>query len=91
MAQVSFSLHVGMASVCNFSMYILRYFNDLGKSNLMDAISFVLGEKTSSLRVKKLSDLIHGAPVGRPVGNRARVTAIYVDEKGEKTVFSRYP
>ena len=27
----------------------------VGKSNLMDAISFVLGEKTSNLRVKKLS------------------------------------
>ncbi len=26
-----------------------------GKSNLMDAISFVLGEKTSNLRVKRLS------------------------------------
>ena len=26
----------------------------LGKSNLMDAISFVLGEKTSNLRVKSL-------------------------------------
>nr|XP_039266859.1 structural maintenance of chromosomes protein 1A-like isoform X1 [Styela clava] len=63
--------------------------NGSGKSNLMDAISFVLGEKTSSLRVKKLSDLIHGAPVGAPVANRARVTATYVDEKGEKTVFSR--
>jgi len=55
----------------------------------MDAISFVLGEKTSSLRVKKLSDLIHGAPVGRPVANRARVTATYCTEKGEKMEFSR--
>lgn len=26
-----------------------------GKSNLMDAISFVLGEKTSNLRVKRMS------------------------------------
>jgi structural maintenance of chromosome 1 len=28
--------------------------NGSGKSNLMDAISFVLGEKTSSLRARKL-------------------------------------
>ena len=28
--------------------------NGSGKSNLMDAICFVLGEKTSNLRVKKL-------------------------------------
>lgn len=31
------------------------YFLFTGKSNLMDAISFVLGEKTSNLRVKRLS------------------------------------
>jgi len=35
--------------------------NGSGKSNFMDAISFVMGEKTTSLRVKRLSDLIHGA------------------------------
>ena len=29
--------------------------NGSGKSNLMDAISFVLGEPTKSLRVRKLS------------------------------------
>nr|CAB3266384.1 structural maintenance of chromosomes protein 1A [Phallusia mammillata] len=63
--------------------------NGSGKSNLMDAISFVLGEKTSSLRVKKLSDLIHGAPIGRPIANRARVSATYCNENGEKTEFSR--
>jgi structural maintenance of chromosome 1 len=38
-----------------------------GKSNFMDAVSFVMGEKTSSLRVKRLSDLIHGASIGQPV------------------------
>ncbi|XP_076824452.1 structural maintenance of chromosomes protein 1A-like isoform X1 [Clavelina lepadiformis] len=63
--------------------------NGSGKSNLMDAISFVLGEKTSSLRVKKLSELIHGAPINRPVANRARVSATYRNEDGEKTEFSR--
>lgn len=36
----------------------------------MDAISFVMGEKTTSLRVKRLSDLIHGASVGQPVSRR---------------------
>ena len=49
----------------------------------MDAISFVMGEKTSSLRVKKLSDLIHGASIGRPVANRASVTAIFSQEDDE--------
>lgn len=36
----------------------------------MDAISFVMGEKTTSLRVKRLGDLIHGASVGQPVSRR---------------------
>lgn len=36
----------------------------------MDAISFVMGEKTQSLRVKRLSDLIHGAAINRPVARR---------------------
>ncbi|XP_021341818.1 structural maintenance of chromosomes protein 1A-like [Mizuhopecten yessoensis] len=51
--------------------------NGSGKSNLMDAISFVLGEKTSNLRVKRLGDLIHGAPIGQPASNKASVTAVY--------------
>ncbi|KAI0998558.1 hypothetical protein K3495_g9638 [Podosphaera aphanis] len=39
--------------------------NGSGKSNFMDAISFVLGEKQKQLRVKRFSDLIHGAPIGK--------------------------
>lgn len=57
--------------------------NGSGKSNFMDAISFVLGEKTSCLRVKRLSDLIHGAPIGQAVSNRATVTAVYADDEKE--------
>lgn len=55
--------------------------NGSGKSNLMDSISFVLGESTKNLRVKKLSDLIHGAPIGKPVANRASVSFVYSYEK----------
>lgn len=43
---------------------------NIGKSNFMDAISFVMGEKTSSLRVKRFSELIHGASIGMPVARR---------------------
>lgn len=43
-----------MALVC-FIILIACMLLFLGKSNLMDAISFVLGEKATSLRVKKLS------------------------------------
>ena len=34
--------------------YVLYYLYLTGKSNLMDAISFVLGEQTRNLRVKSL-------------------------------------
>merc|ERR1719300_1808614 len=43
----------------------------------MDAISFVMGEKTTMLRVKRLTDLIHGASIGKPVSSRATVAAIF--------------
>src|SRR5436309_1580524 len=65
--------------------------NGSGKSNFMDAISFVLGEKTSNLRVKKLSELIHGASIGRPASNSASVTLVYEDaDTARLTRFSRF-
>lgn len=63
--------------------------NGSGKSNFMDAISFVLGEKTSSLRVKRLSDLIHGAPINQPVAHRASVTAVYQEKDNTEKRFTR--
>ncbi|CAB1452633.1 unnamed protein product [Pleuronectes platessa] len=63
--------------------------NGSGKSNLMDAISFVLAEKTSNLRVKTLKDLIHGAPVGKPASNRAFVSMVYQEDNGEERHFTR--
>uniref|UniRef100_A0A2D4M0E4 RecF/RecN/SMC N-terminal domain-containing protein n=1 Tax=Micrurus spixii TaxID=129469 RepID=A0A2D4M0E4_9SAUR len=63
--------------------------NGSGKSNLMDAISFVLGEKTSNLRVKTLRDLIHGAPVGKPAANRAFVSMVYSEDGTEDRTFAR--
>eukprot|EP00794_Sanderia_malayensis_P007356 gene7356-8176_t len=61
--------------------------NGCGKSNLMDAISFVLGEKTANLRVKSVKELIHGAPMKKPVAASAYVSAVYVEEgdNGEKS------
>uniref|UniRef100_A0A6G1SFN8 Structural maintenance of chromosomes protein n=1 Tax=Aceria tosichella TaxID=561515 RepID=A0A6G1SFN8_9ACAR len=65
--------------------------NGSGKSNFMDAISFVLGEKTSNLRVRRLNELIHGASIGQPVSNQASVTLIYEDtDSGQLTRFSRF-
>ncbi|NP_001152812.1 structural maintenance of chromosomes 1A isoform X1 [Nasonia vitripennis] len=63
--------------------------NGSGKSNFMDAISFVMGEKTSSLRVKRFNELIHGASIGQPVARSASVTAVFELEDGTEKSFMR--
>ncbi|KAK9504798.1 hypothetical protein O3M35_008983 [Rhynocoris fuscipes] len=63
--------------------------NGSGKSNFMDAISFVMGEKTNALRVKRLSDLIHGASIGQPISKVASVTAVFQMEDGTTKRFTR--
>uniref|UniRef100_A0A8C5CYD4 Structural maintenance of chromosomes protein n=1 Tax=Gadus morhua TaxID=8049 RepID=A0A8C5CYD4_GADMO len=68
---------------------VLTNWKHHSKSNLMDAISFVLAEKTSNLRVKTLKDLIHGAPVGKPAATRAFVSMVYQEDSGEERTFTR--
>lgn len=64
--------------------------NGSGKSNFMDAISFVMGERTQSLRVKRLCDLIHGAAISKPISRSCSVTAVfYVDDNGTEMSFQR--
>ncbi|XP_025945964.1 structural maintenance of chromosomes protein 1B isoform X1 [Apteryx rowi] len=63
--------------------------NGSGKSNIMDAVSFVLCEKISNLRVKNVRELIHGAHVGKPVSSTASVKLVYCEENGEEKTFSR--
>ncbi|XP_050351291.1 structural maintenance of chromosomes protein 1A [Nymphalis io] len=63
--------------------------NGSGKSNFMDAVSFVMGEKTSLLRVKRLSDLIHGASINKPVSRSASVTATFILEDMTEKHFQR--
>ncbi|KAL0968626.1 hypothetical protein UPYG_G00269310 [Umbra pygmaea] len=63
--------------------------NGSGKSNVMDALSFVMGERVVSLRVKHTRDLIHGAHIGRPASNTASVAMLYCDENGEELNFCR--
>lgn len=55
----------------------------------MDAVSFVLCEKISNLRVKSVRELIHGAHVGKPVSSTASVKIVYCEEDGEEKTFSR--
>ncbi|XP_078305445.1 structural maintenance of chromosomes protein 1B isoform X3 [Panthera onca] len=63
--------------------------NGSGKSNVMDALSFVMGEKTANLRVKNIQELIYGAHIGKPVSSCASVKIVYVEESGEEKTFTR--
>ncbi|NXJ89906.1 SMC1B protein, partial [Corythaixoides concolor] len=63
--------------------------NGSGKSNIMDAVSFVMCEKTSNLRVKSVRELIHGAHVGKPVSSTASVKIVYCEDDGEEKTFAR--
>ena len=55
----------------------------------MDAVSFVMGEKTQTLRVKRLGDLIHGASINKPISRNAIVTAVFELEDGTEKRFTR--
>lgn len=55
----------------------------------MDALSFAIGERVASLRVKHLRDLVHGAHVGKPVSDTARVALRFLNDEEIETVFSR--
>ncbi|KAM3924841.1 structural maintenance of chromosomes protein 1B [Leptodactylus fuscus] len=55
----------------------------------MDAVSFVIGERTSNLRVKSARELIHGANMGQPVSSTASVHLVYFEDNGEEKTFSR--
>uniref|UniRef100_A0A3Q0RIY4 RecF/RecN/SMC N-terminal domain-containing protein n=1 Tax=Amphilophus citrinellus TaxID=61819 RepID=A0A3Q0RIY4_AMPCI len=63
--------------------------NGSGKSNVMDALSFVMGERVSSLRVKHIRDLIHGAHMGKPISNTAKVAMRYCTAEAEEIIFCR--
>ncbi|KAJ1809122.1 Structural maintenance of chromosomes protein 1, partial [Coemansia sp. RSA 2598] len=75
--------------------------NGAGKSNLMDAISFVLGVRSSHLRSTQLKDLVYrGRTVetrnghvideaGDQHGRRAWVKAVYEDDKQRTINFQR--
>ncbi|MEQ2254068.1 hypothetical protein ILYODFUR_039134 [Ilyodon furcidens] len=63
--------------------------NGSGKSNVMDALSFAIGERVASLRVKHLRDLVHGAHVGKPVSDTARVALRFCNDEDQETFFSR--
>lgn len=55
----------------------------------MDALSFAMGERAASLRVKHLRDLVHGAHIGQPVQETSSVALRYCDDEDRETVFCR--
>lgn len=65
--------------------------NGSGKSNLMDAISFVLGVRTSQLRGAQLKDLIYAFDDREKEqgGRRASVKLVYRLENGTELLFTR--
>ncbi|KAM3610055.1 uncharacterized protein V6R79_024523 [Siganus canaliculatus] len=63
--------------------------NGAGKSNIMEALSFAMGQRASTLRVKHLRDLIHGAHIGQPASDTASVALRYRDDEDQETVFCR--
>ncbi|EFX81640.1 hypothetical protein DAPPUDRAFT_211085 [Daphnia pulex] len=63
--------------------------NGSGKSNFMDAVSFVMGEKSSTLRVKRLTELIHGASINKAVAKSAEVSAIFELKDKTELKFTR--
>ena len=38
---------------------------------------------------RTFQDLIHGAPIGKPAANKAKVTAVYVEDNGHEMHFTR--
>lgn len=61
--------------------------NGSGKSNLMDAISFVLGVRTSQLRGNQLRDLVYRNledPNDDPSNRKAHVKLVYQSNAGEE-------
>ncbi|KAG9307684.1 hypothetical protein G9A89_023249 [Geosiphon pyriformis] len=99
----SYKGHQTIGPFLNFTSVIGP--NGAGKSNLMDAISFVLGVKSSQLRSSQLRDLIYRGSAmqddddddidsfsteGRANNpRRAWVMAVYQDDNGEELKFTR--
>ncbi|KAH8927948.1 cohesin complex subunit psm1 [Atractiella rhizophila] len=69
--------------------------NGSGKSNSMDAISFVLGVRSSMLRSSVLKDLVYRGPQGEEgeeeeeAEKKAWVKAVYTDKNEKEWIFMR--
>ena len=88
----SFFLSCASFCFCFIHLRILCSFFSVpaGKSNLMDAISFVLGVRSQQLRSQQLQDLIFRAPSDDdPRPNKASVRLVYTTGEGDEIHFTR--
>lgn len=63
--------------------------NGAGKSNLMDAVSFCVGMRSSELRGKQLKDLIYRKTTDPPDVERSASVTIVYEREGTETLFKR--
>eukprot|EP01097_Dermamoeba_algensis_P008834 TRINITY_DN604_c0_g1_i1.p1 TRINITY_DN604_c0_g1~~TRINITY_DN604_c0_g1_i1.p1 ORF type:complete len:257 (-),score=74.38 TRINITY_DN604_c0_g1_i1:549-1274(-) len=74
---------------CHFNCFFFRHFLtwSSGKSNLMDAVSFVLGERSGPLRGGQLRDLVYkqeGEAAASVNKRKCFVKIVYADEDEEE-------
>ena len=72
-------------TIINFSEDVIGIVgsNGCGKSNIVDAIRWVLGEqKTSQLRSESMTSVIFNGTKGRKSSGRADVALIFINDKG---------
>jgi chromosome segregation protein len=64
--------------------------NGTGKSNIFDALAFVMGRRSRGLRAERLEQLLHAPPRGEPV-SEAEVTLVLDNRSGTLDEFLPQP
>ena len=78
-----------LLSLGQMELVYLQSINSIGKSNILDAISFVLGLQSHLLRSQNFKDLIYKGESANGACKFALVSLYYERENGEESIFSR--